>query len=1758
MSQHLSPEGSVRVRVQSNNSSVSSSRPPSAPLLGDGEFTCIPGVRVFNSDGSARASYRSEIGSAYIMLPDGTYQRYDEFCQKCSSPLLGDRVKVNVILDQHKGNYPLQFKNQLIYSHLQYKTCLNNQWVTVLGSTLHVSGDPQYLILNDSNYGTPYRIYEVFPVNNVSTTSYPFYYRGLYIDRERRYKIFVNNRYVVVFGSQLSPGADPNSLYLNQGPNNFVLVTEIYSYDSIPAPVAPTATQPTYSFLYRGLPIYTYGYYKIYINAQWLTVLGSQLAPTPDGSAVIYYQNPNTPIRVEQIVAVTPDQPIRPISPRTTSYNPYHKAFSPSITPSRRSPSRGGKGGGSPSPSRHPHPPGGRSSPGYYGNNTAVNYYNQQTSTSQTTYNNNTPWNTKPQQQQPQQKQPSPRQPKQTSPRQPSPRQQSPQQQEAVPSTATYPFKYYGVYIHEDRMYQVKINEKWEVVRGNQIRPIPGNDKALIVSLDKDRAGIVSEIYLYQPERYTPVNLSIRNIVIKPNLTYYVDLGPNVGCLIVKGSKIQRHPNRSSGMVWFKGTYHEIIDCRMILNGESEEMLGSQLAPTPDGSAVIYYQNPNTPIRVEQIVAVTPDQPIRPISPRTTSYNPYHKAFSPSITPSRRSPSRGGKGGGSPSPSRHPHPPGGRSSPGYYGNNTAVNYYNQQTSTSQTTYNNNTPWNTKPQQQQPQQKQPSPRQPKQTSPRQPSPRQQSPQQQEAVPSTATYPFKYYGVYIHEDRMYQVKINEKWEVVRGNQIRPIPGNDKALIVSLDKDRAGIVSEIYLYQPERYTPVNLSIRNIVIKPNLTYYVDLGPNVGCLIVKGSKIQRHPNRSSGMVWFKGTYHEIIDCRMILNGESEESAILDNGEGDDGDKCQCGAPCSILPFQCPNCPTKEQKPPSPAPIPVPPPPTQPLPPTQPISPGPHHSKSPTGILRSPSRTGTTTTTHHSERRVEKSVKILTSSPEMNTSSSSSLSSEEDRKIFKNIKIEPDALYSVLLENNTTKIVSGRLIRTKSTRKYVKVTLDNETYKSYFIRPVTPECDDEITPITSTGFYRIYINAKWRVIPANNVRPSKQRPGRFVVVYNSSKYYVKAVNVVPVILPEGSKYPTAPAGGDHPTCSSPVHPHPISPEQHMRQQSASPDTNTLPHTLGELSVSSSQGSDEGSKMVPLSALYDQWGRLKPEFAGLLGSREPSVILPDRPGESPFVVLPNGGYKQPDRMPSPPKLWEKPPTPPLREPSPPPQPSTAIPVAINGTLVHTERQYTLTVNSETVTVYGRHFKARKQHPGQYTVKVGDCRYLVPIGTTILPVQQPTKTVTFGPDATLGEGDSDSDIGEGEQGYLVLIQGSWVRTGPKAVRPSKTQAGYAVVKHRDSVHLVLETDIRPLGKNEEVVNLECTLANGRRLIRTWFVEKLPRNCLDSIKTLARNSGEEPVFIIRNSSTRNINDVDIRKFTSCIRVHFEHSQIIFEDDYLQLAETGFGAACPIWVIIRKNRSPKYYKMISDLTGGVGPHMDVSVSDNSYRDYTSQPGPSTGGFSSQPGPSSASSGFNSAAAATRINTTATRTTAATTSRSTASRSATGFSSPRVGGFSSPRPTGSPRARANTTGPFHPPPSTSAFTAASSGGFGAGFRSSSSAGRTSRTTVKSSSNNSTVKKSSLFNRLERSGIASTASSGGFGAGFRSSSSAGRTSRTTVKSSSNNSTVKKSSLFNRLERSGIASMLAALSILDGGDCKLTTVPLKLTAAAASQ
>jgi hypothetical protein len=142
----------------------------------------------------------------------------------------------------------------------------------------------------------------------------------------------------------------------------------------------------------------------------------------------------------------------------------------------------------------------------------------------------------------------------------------------------------------------------------------------------------------------------------------------------------------------------------------------------------------------------------------------------------------------------------------------------------------------------------------------------------------------------------------------------------------------------------------------------------------------------------------------------------------------------------------------------------------------------------------------------------------------------------------------------------------------------------------------------------------------------------------------------------------------------------------------------------------------------------------------------------------------------------------------------------------------------------------------------------------------------------------------------------------------VRPSKTQSGYAVVKIEEIVHLIEESNVKPLEQYQDIVTLECKMPNGEKLVRTWVVERIGKgNCLEQVQREV-TYGEDPVFVIRNSKHKIVEDKNITTLSSYIHSHFTNAQIVFEDDYLQLQQYGFGVTHPIWVRIRKHENAHY----------------------------------------------------------------------------------------------------------------------------------------------------------------------------------------------------------------------------------------------------------
>ena len=1340
----------------------------------------MAGARVFNTDGSVKTRYINEIANAYVMLPDGTTQRYEEYCTKCTGPLnsaSAPESDVSVLFCKGAADYPFTFKSVTVHPHLVYKTVMSGRWVTVSGAQLQPSGYPDFLIYSSPSC-PPSKIHELYPLPVVHSgvgpqgpgqppPTYPFYFRTVLIESEGRYNVCVEGMMFSVFGSQLHPGPNHNSLFLHQGDGNFVPVLEVcvnYSSPGDPMsswqpqntcptkrqPPLPASTQhpvaghPPYLFLFGGMPVYGNIYYKVLVSGGWFVVQGSQLALTPDQAGIVVYKGRDrtSPLRVEKIVEVGEGQNTAYPSPRSPSHQLY----------THGSP-------GSPSHQLYTH-----GSPG------------------------------------------------------------SPSQQ--------YP-------------------------HGSPRSP-----------------------FNQQPSSY-PAPL------LNPYTSPYPATPQIQGCPVPQAF----------------GEGHEKPKQAASLSPELLRKTESYSSPKSSQTAA---------------------------RRRSNSSSRSNKSLTQGLKSCKSRPE------------------------------------------GSTTPTNN------------------------------SPRLSAPNNK---PGNISFQFK--GVKVLSDRMYQVRVCDSWERVQGDQLRPAQNDPNSLIVTLSNGSVAIVGDVFLYQPERYTPApNLTVRKVTVKPDQKYFVDLMNNAGSLIVPGSNIQRHTTTGNGMVWFNDAYHEITEIKIIMNSNTFESGEIellrvlkgdsrertDKSSSSEQDKsrdsaqdpaqaaCSCesntGPPCSILPIRNPSCsvhrdkvsrtrvPSVREATPDNSRT----PPLQEAPSnihrtnshnrrkhkpndTIDVFPSPC-SKSPAGILRSTSRPASP----------DKHVKIVTSGEEDEERASpfSCSSSDPDPRLFKNIRILPDDQYSVLLENNTTCTVPGSSIRTKKSRKYVKVLIGNDEYKSYFIRPLTPDqgTDDDKTPDTP-GFYSIYLGGTWRMVPGNNVRPSKRRPGRFVVVFDRRKYIVRAVNVVPVSIPGDSQYPRL-EGDSSPACES-------SPARVL----GTPESQT--------SLTTPVGGP--GNVVPLCALYDKQGRLRSRYAPLLCSkREPNVLLPSErtapdtshvaknltnPPNSMHVTTLN--YKTESTITNK-KLTslrrshsgssfsviDSPmaqtfPKSPFNSPQ--RDSDSPIPMVINGTLVFPDREYDLLIDSTKRRVKGCDFKARMR--GEFAVKVDGYTRTVPLDTAITPhvitppassyLATPTlpKSVKFSGDCgsaqCVGGGDPapGSDTEEEHVGsYVALIKGVWVKVSSKTVRQSKTQKGYVVVKHGDAVHLLLDRDVQVLAKNEDVVTLECRLPDGRRLLRTWFVERLPTRCLDSIRSLLLQQGEDPVFVLRCPDTRNINDKEIRRVANCIRTHFESAHIVFEDDYLQLIEAGEGVQCPIWVLVKRGKRPRYYKLVEDLTEKSS-YMDQSVTDNSYLHY-------------------------------------------------------------------------------------------------------------------------------------------------------------------------------------------------------------------------------
>ena len=93
-SRPCSPSASVQIRTSSSPSRRRSSRSPRvasrasslhSEICKGSQFHCVPGSQVFHLDGSVRSDYASKIGSAHVMLPDGTSQRYEECVRTAST-----------------------------------------------------------------------------------------------------------------------------------------------------------------------------------------------------------------------------------------------------------------------------------------------------------------------------------------------------------------------------------------------------------------------------------------------------------------------------------------------------------------------------------------------------------------------------------------------------------------------------------------------------------------------------------------------------------------------------------------------------------------------------------------------------------------------------------------------------------------------------------------------------------------------------------------------------------------------------------------------------------------------------------------------------------------------------------------------------------------------------------------------------------------------------------------------------------------------------------------------------------------------------------------------------------------------------------------------------------------------------------------------------------------------------------------------------------------------------------------------------------------------------------------------------------------------------------------------------------------------------------------------------------------------------------------------------------------------------------------
>ena len=1079
------------------------------------------------------------------------------------------------------------------------------------------------------------------------------------------------------------------------------------------------------------------------------------------------------------------------------------------------------------------------------------------------------------------------------------------------PGKAIFPFQFKGLWIYPHLFYKILSSGQWITVSGSYLQPT--EDYSSLVYYEKPHYPIrIFELFPAEnPSLVSNFPIYFKGLTIERHHQYTIRV--NESTLVVYGAQLQpsvdmrtllldqgggrfvpvaeispyqgdvaynNQPQALHGF-YFQGVFvYPYNHYRIFVNNTWLTVFGSQLRLSNDGPYMVFEQSPGNHINVHNVFPIVTDQrsssPVvrvryrstspfmspsnnpRPSSPKfRNNYNSQiSQTFQP-IDPANNTPNT--DKGRSPSPIKIP-------SKKYADSNvqTFAAKLSVMTNTSPIPPNDKSQIPLQP-------CSPPAKKPNDGLPVRPYSRERN----SVPPTDRVYPYKFKDLNIYADRQYHVKVNNVWEIVDGRQLHPARNDNTSLICNFANFAAAIVNEVFLYQPECYSPVNVTVNGIRISPSERYYVDLG-NAGCLLVPGILIQQHSSNNGAVVWHNGTYHNIVSIRIISNSPLSHLGvnIVESPPKPTYPKCTCNnsQPCSIIPFECQRCSQFLLK----------------------------SNSRPGSVLTSPSRKQTTDI---NSPGLQSTAVIHQSSDSKKISQSSSSSSEssfcetEDttQKFFKNVQIYPDLDYSVILENNETRIVKGDEIKTSKDKKYVKVMVKGQLYRAYFLRPVTPENDDEPTS-HCLGFYKVFLTGRWRQVSSANVTPSFKRPGRYIVLYEGQKYLVKAVNVIPLLMGEDDlitendgDHPYLPL---HPKCDSPVHPHPpLSESSHSGRLSSRLNTSLV--------------KSAGPNVLPLRELYDTDGRLKPEYNSLLSINEPHVILP-----SDFM---------------------------LNKPA-----SASLPIHINGVLISEHQLYEVKIDGNSYVVPGERFQPRPEMPGEFAMAIGACKVAIPSSATIMHLDSRRKSNHYLPGNKSRPGstkflnksdsfsDSDNEIGESER-YIALIKGVWTRVGPKAIRPSKTQKGYAVIKYANSVHLVKETEIRVLGKKENVVSLESKLPNGRKVFKTWLVIKLKSaGALLEIKDMANSKQDSPVFVLKNCETRNINDKEIRQVTSCIRAHFDDAQVVFEDDYVQLSNSGFTSSILIWVIIRRNKRPQFYHLINDLSDK--PYLDKTISETTY----------------------------------------------------------------------------------------------------------------------------------------------------------------------------------------------------------------------------------